>query len=101
MEIDSPPAAGPSSFRPTPALGVTYILDTEEEDMKQIIPIPSVDDPNDEDYDPRADRDIDDDDFEDNLPYPTPSSIVHGKRKAAEIYDDEWPRQSAKKKRRT
>ena len=64
MEIDS--LAGPSTFRPTPALGVTYLLDSEEEDVKIIVPVPVVlpgpiDDPNDEDYDPGADQSIDED----------------------------------------
>ena len=106
MEIDPPPAAGPSTFRPTPALGVTYLLDTEEEDVK-IIPalqLPPVDDRIDEDYDPRADQDIDeDDDAEDGPPYPTPSSIVRGKRKATEVYDvddEEEPRQSDRLRRK-
>ncbi|KAM5534123.1 hypothetical protein V8D89_012214 [Ganoderma adspersum] len=99
MEIDSQPAAGPSTFRPTPALGVTYLLDMEEEDVKIIpTPLPPVDNPNDGDYDPRADQDIDEeDDPEEGPPYPTPSSIVHGKRKATEVYDvddEEEPRQS-------
>ncbi|KAM5538355.1 hypothetical protein V8D89_007957 [Ganoderma adspersum] len=106
MEIDFPPAAGPSTFRPTPALGVTYLLDMEEEDVKIVpAPLPPVDNANsDGDYDPRADQDIDeDDDPEEDPPYPTPSSIVHGKRKATEVYDvddEEEPRQSDRLRRK-
>ncbi|PIL31077.1 hypothetical protein GSI_05773 [Ganoderma sinense ZZ0214-1] len=112
MEIDS--LAGLSTFRPTPALGVTYLLDAEDEDVKIIlpvpIPIPPVDDPNDEDYDPSADQDIEEDELEDDdpeeldgPPYPTPSSIVRGKRKATEIYvvdDDESERRQSDRLRR-
>ena len=88
MEINPPLVAGPSTFRPTPALGVTYVLDTEEEDIKPIIPLlPGVDDVNDKDYDPNEDQDIGEDDSEERFPYPTPSSVVHGKRKVTEIYD--------------
>ena len=87
MEINPPLVAGPSTFRPTPALGVTYVLDTEEEDIKPVIPLPpGLDDVNDKDYDPNEDQDIDENDSEERFPYPTPSSVVHGKRKATEIY---------------
>ncbi|KAI1791981.1 hypothetical protein LXA43DRAFT_972771 [Ganoderma leucocontextum] len=92
--------ARPSTFRPTPALGVTYLLDTEEEDVKRITPLlPVTDDTTDKNYDPRADQDsidIDGDESEESFPYPTPSSVVSGKRKATEIYDvdEEGPRQS-------
>ncbi|PIL31062.1 hypothetical protein GSI_05758 [Ganoderma sinense ZZ0214-1] len=114
MEIN--PRAGPSTFRPTPALGVTYLLDTEEQDVRIILPVPlplpPVDDPNDEDYDPSADQDIDEDELEDDdpeeldgPPYPTPSSIARGKRKATEIYvvedrDGEESRQSDRLRRK-
>ena len=88
MEIGSPGVAGPSTFRLTPALGVTYVLDTEEDEIQPMMPLPpGVDDVNDKDYDPLEDQDIDEDDYEERFPYPTPSSVVHGKHKATEVYD--------------
>ena len=84
MGIDPAPEIGPSTFRPTPAIGVTYHPGTdEEEDVKEIFPIhasPSENENN-------RGRDIEQrtDERDDVLPYPTPVSVRHGKRRATEM----------------
>ena len=86
MGIDPAPEGGPSTFRPTPAIGVTYHLGTdEEEDVKEILPVHASPNENEKNGGRDARTEQGADERDDVLPYPTPVSVAHGKRRATEM----------------
>ncbi|TBU40711.1 hypothetical protein BD309DRAFT_329238 [Dichomitus squalens] len=88
-----------STFRITPAIGVTYHLGStdEDEDSKEILPEHAAHDEgkNEKAHDPQAARAEEEEEEEEVMPYPTPMSVAEGKRRAAEVEEaDDAARQS-------